>query len=119
MVPGSKKKAEVEKKKEISMEDKFYWVRTFSGIIFAFFGRYVFHLIGRWMLLYLVLCWFGFPWIMSFVIFRIPYEKEKCNWKMIMKTGICAFFFMFMLTATIIHTLMVFPQYAEIFANPE
>jgi hypothetical protein len=41
---------------------------------------------------------------------------------MIMKTGIGAYFFIFMITATIAHTLIVMNdpslQYADIFANP-
>jgi hypothetical protein len=117
-VKAKEKKAEIEKKKEVTLEDKFYWVRSMSGIVFALLGRVVFNLVGWPMFFWMIAFWFGWPWLISFVIFRIPYEKGKWDWKMIMKTGIGAYFFLFMLTSTIAHTIMVMPLYAEIFANP-
>jgi hypothetical protein len=103
-------------------ENQMYWIRTLSGIGSALLGRLVFQLIGWNMLFWMIGWWFGFPWITSFLILRVKYDKKKWDWKMIMKTGIGAFFFLFMLTATIAHTLIVMNDptldYATIFQNP-
>ena len=103
-------------------ENKMYWIRVLTGLLAALLGRLAFGLIGWKMLGWMIGWWFGFPWVVSFLILRIPYEKVKWDWKMIMKTGIGAYFFIFMITATIAHTLIVMNdpslQYADIFANP-
>ena len=74
------------------------------------------------MLLYMIAIMIGFPFIMSFYILKIPYIKDKWDWKNILKTGLSGYFFLFMLIATIIHTLIVMNDptlnYASIFANP-
>lgn len=105
-----------------SNENKLYWIRVLSGFAAALIGRLALELIGWKMLYWMVGWWFGFPWVISFLILRIPYDKVKWDWKMIMKTGIGAYFFIFMITATIAHTLLVMQdptlQYTEIFANP-
>lgn len=111
-----------EKQKQKSIEDKFYWTRALVGALVAIIGTVGFHFVGWVMLAWMGGFLLGFPWIMSFVIFRIPYVKGKWDWKHILKTGIGAYFFIFMLIATILHTIIVMndPElnYAEIFANP-
>lgn len=103
-------------------ENKMYWTRIVTGFGSALLGRIAFGLIGWNMLIWMISWWFGFPWIASFLIWRIPYDKQKWDWKMIMKTGIGIFFFIFMLTSTIAHTIIVMndpaSDYYEIFANP-
>ena len=103
-------------------ENQLYWIRTLSGIFSALLGRLAFGLIGWRMLYWMIGWWFGFPWIVSFLILRVKYDKQRWDWKMIMKTGIGAFFFLFMLTGTIVHTLLVMNDptldYAIIFQNP-
>ena len=109
---------EIRQKKERTTEDKMYWARVFTGIGAAILGVGVFQIIGWRLLIYMIAIWWGFPWFVSFVILREPYVKDKWDWKMIMKTGWGAFFFMFMLIGTIIWTLIVMPQYIAIFASP-
>ena len=116
-----KEKTGLDKKKEEEEErkNKFYWIRGTAGIWSVLLGRLVFNLIG-WNLLWWLLAFLvGFPWFISFVIMRIPYEKDTWDWKMIMKTGIGAFFFLFMLVGTIVHTLLIMEDpsrlYREIF----
>jgi len=121
LVQKKETKVEVEKKKETTTEDKFYYIRALTGVIAAILGTLVFNLVGWWMLLYMVVIWVGWPWIMSFLILRIPYEKGTWDWKTILKTGWGIYFLLFMLISTIIHTLMVMkenPEFAEIFSNP-
>lgn len=121
VVNAKETKVEVEKKKETSTEDKFYYIRAITGIIAPILGRAAFGLVGWWMLLYMVLIWVGWPWIMSFVILRIPYQKGKWDWKMILKTGWGIYFLLFMFIGTIVHTIMFMaanPEYYDIFANP-
>jgi len=122
VVKSKERAVEVERKAKHSQEDRFYWTRVITAIVTAIVGTFGFHLVGWGMLLYLVCFWLGFPWIVSFIIFRIPYEKGVWDWKMIEKTGIGAFFFLFMLIATICHTMIVLNDpvldYVNIFANP-
>ena len=120
VVKRKKSKEEIEKSKEEEIEKKFYWTRAISGALAGLFGRLVFGLIGWSLFIWLISWWFGWPWIMSFVIFRIPYDKEKWSWKNILKTGIGIFFFTFMVVSTIIHTFIVMPEFEHYFSlfNP-
>ncbi|MHA1297814.1 MAG: hypothetical protein ACTSO9_00045 [Candidatus Helarchaeota archaeon] len=111
IVKRKKSIEEIEKSKEEEITAKFYWTRAIFGAVSVLLGRVVFGLVG-WNLFYWLLGWlFGFPWVMSFLIFRIPYEKGKWDWKMIMKTGIGIFFFMFMVIGTLVHTFMVMSRF--------
>jgi hypothetical protein len=122
IVKGHTKVVEEEKKKERTMEDKFYWIRLISALVGAILGTTVFHFVGWIHLIWMVSIWFGFPWIINFAILRIPYVKDKWDWKHILKTGIGAYFFFYMLIATILHTIIVMNDpslgYSDIFAHP-
>jgi hypothetical protein len=115
IVSRKKTKDEIQKDEAAESEKKFYWTRALSGVGAAIVGRVLVGLIGWDMLIWMVCWWFGFPWIMSFIIFRIPYEKKKWDWKKIMKTGVGIYFFLFMVTATICHTFMAMPIFEELF----
>ncbi|TXT63884.1 MAG: conserved membrane protein of unknown function [Promethearchaeota archaeon] len=102
------------KKKEIDVrlekETKLYWARATVGFASAFIGRlmgFVGWLLLIWMLLFMLL----FPFLASFIIFRFEYEKEEWNWKKILSPGLGIFFFLFMITSTIIHTLCLYYGY--------
>ncbi|MHA1871667.1 MAG: hypothetical protein ACTSU2_10100 [Promethearchaeota archaeon] len=110
IVSRKKKKEEIEKDEAKKQEDRFYWAKTITGALSAFIGRYFFNLVGWNMLLYMLGFWFGFPFILTFMM-GYKYDKEKWDWKMILKTGVGMFFFAFMVTGTIVHTLMVIPNY--------
>ena len=101
-------KTEKEEKLEIRLakETKLYWIRGGTGAISALIGT----LIGlkSWLLfLWMLGFWIGFPFIVSFLIFRYKYDKEEWNWKNIIKPGIGIFFFLFMIVAILITTLQV------------
>lgn len=115
VVKRKKTQDEIEKEEEQDLTDKFYWTRALTGAAVGFLGRVVFDLVGWWMLLWMVCWWVGFPWIMSFVIFRIPYEKDQWDWKTILKTGFGLYFFAFMVVSTICHTFLVMPNYEHLF----
>ncbi|MHA1782849.1 MAG: hypothetical protein ACTSUL_05405 [Promethearchaeota archaeon] len=108
-----KEDIQVDKKslKEIDIrlekETKLYWIRALIGALSGFIGRII-GLIG-WSLFIWMLCfWFITPFFVSFVILKYEYDKEKWNWKNIIKPGIGIFFFLFMIVAIIIHTLLAF-----------
>ena len=73
-VPVKAKKTlqEIEQKEKTSLEEKYYWTRALVSLISAIFGVLVFGLIGWRMLLYLVFFMFGWPFIQSFFIFKLP-----------------------------------------------
>jgi hypothetical protein len=118
VVKGRVKEEETEEKKEKTVEDKFYWSKALTGIIAAIFGSAVFKLIGWWMLAYLLVFLLVFPFFLSFVIFKLKYIKDQWDWKKILKTGLAAFFFLFMLVSTAIHTINTFDNYKSQFDNP-
>jgi hypothetical protein len=117
-VKSKEKVAEIERKKETTVEEKFYWVRVGVGAIASFFGVVVFKIVGWWMLLYMGLFLLVWPFIQSFLIFRLPYQKDKWDWKQILKTGIGGYFFIFMFIGTICFTLMSYPAWDTQFSNP-
>jgi len=115
IVKRKKSVEEIEKTKEEFIVVKFYWSRAAFGAISVLLGRVVFGYVG-WNLFYWLLgWWFGFPWLLSFLILRIPYEKGKWDWKMIIKTGIGIFFFIFMVVGTLVHTFMVMERFEPLF----
>ena len=117
-VKTKEKVADIEKKKEITTEEKFYWVRVAVGAISALLGVLVFKLVGWWIFLYMMLLLLGWPFIQSFLIFRLPYKKDKWDWKQILKTGIGGYFFTFMFISTICFTLVSYPAWNDQFSNP-
>ena len=117
-VKGRTKVVDEVKDKEKSIEEKFYWSRALLGLLSAIIGSGIFHIVGWWMLLFLGVSILVFPFIMSFVVFRLEYIKDKWDWKNILKTGIGAHFFLFMLLSTALHTLYVLPDYQANFDNP-
>ncbi len=109
---------EMEKKEKTTIEEKFYWTRALISLLSAIFGVLVFNLIGWGMLLYLVFFMFGWPFIQSFLIFKIPYIKEKWDWKQILKTGIGVHFFIFMVVSSLLFTYTTYPDWDERLSNP-
>ena len=108
-----KEKQEKDKRKteleiRLEKETKLYWVRAVTGILFALLGRGLFQFVGWFLLIWMLAFWFGFPFITSFLIYRYEYDKEKWNWKNIIKPGIGIYFLFFMITGTILHTFLKF-----------
>ncbi len=91
-------------KKPHTNEERLYYYKLVLGFAAGLVGRLI-GLIGWWLLLWLVIFWFVAPFPLGLLI--APYEKEKWDWKIILKTAVAAFFFVFMLTTTILHTLIV------------
>ncbi|WP_371801982.1 LVIVD repeat-containing protein [Candidatus Lokiarchaeum ossiferum] len=117
-VKTKEKVADIEKKKEITKEEKFYWVRVAVAAVSALLGVLVFKLVGWWMFLYMMLLLLGWPFIQSFLIFKLPYQKDKWDWKQILKTGIGGHFFTFMFISTICFTLVSYPAWDDQLSNP-
>src|SRR6056297_56303 len=99
-------------------EKKLYWGRAITGVVTSILGVLVFNLVGWDMFIYFILFLLVFPFIISFAILRIPYEKDKWDWKNIMKKGVAPQFFLFMLISTICHTYVVVDNYDTQFNNP-
>jgi len=110
--------AEIEEKKKTTTEEKFYWVKAGTGAISAFFGVFIFRLVGWWLLIYMLGFLLIWPFFQSFVIFRLPYKKDRWDWKEILKSGMGGYFFIFMLVSTMVFTLMHFPEYSDRLDNP-
>ena len=107
-----KEKEEI-KNKELSMEEKFYWSRAITGLLSGIFGAWPIQIVGWWMFLYMICFQFIFPFFLSFVVFRLPYKKDKWDWKNILKTGIGVNFFIFLFASTAVHTIIVFPEWED------
>jgi len=90
----------------LEKETKLYWIRAITGVLSALVGRILFGFVGWWLLIWMVCFWFITPFFVSFVILRYKYDKEEWNWKNIIKPGIGIFFFLFMITGVITHTLL-------------
>lgn len=104
--PEFKKKSKEEKleeKEPMKDEEKLYWAKILIALGAAILGSAVIGLVGWWMLLWMVIFWFGVPFLPALAIHE--YEKEKWDWKVILKTAVGGYFAIFMLTSTIIHTL--------------
>jgi hypothetical protein len=99
-------------------ENKLYWIRAITGVITAIFGTAVFNLVGWGMFIFFIIFLLAFPFFISFIIMKVPYEKGKWDWKMIMKKGLSPHFFLFMLVTTIVHTHMVNEDFAILWDNP-
>ena len=111
------KEKDEKKNKELSMEEKFYWSRVITGLLSGILGAWPIQLVGWWMFLYMMCFQFIFPFFLSFVVFRLPYKKGKWDWKHILKTGIGANFFIFLFASTVVHTMVVYPEWEEKLQN--
>jgi hypothetical protein len=116
-----RKKLDVEKKKEakgkqkkidirLEQETKLYWTRAITGVSCGLIGRLI-GLVGWLLLFWMLFFWFVFPFFASFIIFKFEYDKEDWTWKNILMPGIGMYFFMFMISSTILHTLLVLIDY--------
>ena len=114
VVKRKKTKVELEKDAITRQKEKFYWAKAITGAVSGALGVLVFNLVGWWMLLYMILMMAGFPWILSFGIFRFKYDKENWSWKEILKEGAGIFFLTFMLVSTIFHTIMYIGEFPPI-----
>ncbi len=103
-------KTEKEEKLEVRLkkETHLYWVRAATGALSAFVGRLILGFIGWSLFIWMLSFWFGFPFLVSFIILRYKYDEEEWNWKNIIKPGIGIFFFLFMIVGVMIHTLLKF-----------
>ncbi len=107
--PNKPKVTQKKEKEPMSDEDKLYWSKALLGIVSGLVGRLI-GLVGWGMLLWMVIFWFAVPFPIALKIH--PYEKEASegkkpwNWKMILKTAVGAFFALFMLVSTIVHTFL-------------
>lgn len=108
-----KKRAKTEKEQTLEIrlgkETKLYWVRAIMGTLCGFVGVYFFDLVSYPLLIWMLAFWFGFPFFVSFVIFRYEYDKEEWSWKNIIMPGIGIYFFLFMIVAIIMQTLKTVP----------
>jgi Flp pilus assembly protein TadB len=91
----------------LEKETKLYWVRALSGLLSGLIGVLI-GILGWRLLIWMICFWFITPFFVSFIVFRYEYNKEKWNWKNIIKPGIGIFFFLFMIVSTITFTLMLF-----------
>lgn len=108
-----KKRAKTEKEQALEIrlkkETNLYWVRAIMGALCGFVGVYFFDLVSYPLLIWMLAFWFGFPFFVSFVIFRYEYDKEEWSWKNIIMPGIGIYFFLFMIVAIIMYTLKTVP----------
>lgn len=109
-LPVEKKKVKTEKEEKLEVrlkkETKLYWVRAITGAISAFIGISI-GLVSWSLFIWMLAFWFGFPFFVSFVIFRYNYDKDEWSWKNIIMPGIGIFFFLFMIVAIILYTLQI------------
>ncbi len=90
----------------LKKETHLYWARALTAVFGAFVGRYLLGFIGWILFIWMLAFWFLFPFFVSFVLFRYKYDKENWSWKNIILPGIGIYFFLFMIVATVIHTLL-------------
>ena len=111
-ITPEKKKVKTEKEQALEIrlkkETKLYWIRATTGFLSALIGRFYLGLTSWGLFLWMLAFWFGFPFIVSFVILRYDYDEEEWSWKNIIKPGIGIFFFLFMIVAIVIHTMLLF-----------
>lgn len=108
-----KKRAKTEKEQALEIrlekETKLYWVRALTGALCGFIGVQIFELMSWPLFIWMLAFWVGFPFFVSFFIFRYEYDNEEWNWKNIIMPGIGIYFFLFMIIAIIIYTLQNTP----------
>jgi len=107
-----KKRPKTEKEQALEIrlekETKLYWIRALTGALTGFTGVY-FDLVSWSLFIWMLAFWFGFPFFVSFVIFRYEYDKEEWSWKNIFLPGIGIFAFLFIIGAILTFTLLKFP----------
>jgi len=89
----------------IEQESKLYWARGITGALSALVGRLFLGLIGLQLLFWMLFFWFAFPFITNKIL-KYEYKKDEWTWKNVIKPGIGAFFFLFMMVGIFIHTLL-------------
>lgn len=108
-----KKRPKTEKEQALEIrlekETKLYWIRALMGALTGFAGVYFFGLTSYGLFIWMLAFWFGFPFFVSFVIFRYEYDKEEWSWKNIFLPGIGIFAFLFIIGAILTFTLLKFP----------
>ena len=113
--PQIEKKPLTELDLRLEKETKLYWIRALTGALSAFIGRIIFGLIGWFLLLWMLVWWFLFPFAVSFLILKYEYDKEEWNWKNIILPGIGMYFFLFMIVGVFLHTILYFiPNFSSI-----
>ena len=90
----------------LARETKLYWIRTLTGVFCGLIGRLV-GLIGWLLFFWMLFFWFLFPFIVN-ILLKYKFVKDEWTWKNVIKPGIGMFFFMFMITTTVTHTLLAF-----------
>lgn len=107
-----KKRPKTEKEQALEIrlkkETNLYWIRALMGALTGFAGVYFFGLVSYGLFIWMLAFWFGFPFFVSFVIFRYEYDKEEWNWKNIIKPGIGIYFLLFMIITVLTHTFLAF-----------
>lgn len=107
-----KKRPKTEKEQALEIrlekETKLYWIRALTGALTGFTGVY-FDLVSWSLFIWMLAFWFGFPFFVSFVIFRYEYDQEEWSWKNIFLPGIGIFAFLFIIGAILTFTLLKFP----------
>ena len=107
-----KKRPKTEKEQALEIrlekETKLYWIRALMGALTGFTGVY-FDLVSWSLFIWMLAFWFGFPFFVSFVIFRYEYDQEEWSWKNIFLPGIGIFAFLFIIGAILTFTLLKFP----------
>jgi hypothetical protein len=99
----------------LERETKLYWIRALTGALSALIGRLIFGLIGWFLFIWMLAWWFIFPFIVSFNILKIKYDKEEWTWKNIILPGIGIYFFLFMIVGVFTHTILNFiPGFSSI-----
>ncbi len=111
----SEKKPSKDLDLRLEKETKLYWIRAITGVLSAFVGRLFLGLIGWFLFGWMLTWWFLFPFIVSFFILKYEYDKEEWHWKNMILPGIGMFFFMFMITGVLTHTLLNFiPSFSSV-----
>jgi len=115
IVKRKKSNIEIEKEEETSNENKLYWIKVLTAAIAATIGSLGIGLVGWFMLLWMLSFMLVSPLIPNFFIMQELFKTSKKEWiKTTLKTGIGGYFFTFMVVSTIIHTLIVWPNYSHL-----
>lgn len=115
IVKRKKSLIEIEKEEVSSNENKLYWIKVITAVIVATIGTLGFRLVGWFMLLWMLSFLLVFPLIPNYFIMQEIFKNDKKDWiKITLKTGIGGYFFTFMVVSTIIHTLIVWPNYSSL-----
>jgi len=91
----------------LAKETRLYWVRAIMGALTGFIGVYFFELVSWYLFIWMLSFWLGFPFFVSFVIFRYEYDEEEWSWKNIFLPGIGIFFFLFMIVALLTYNIYI------------